>query len=92
MRIIVEKETLFYFRKLEPLSDSTFNTLFRDKELSIASPSPSGLSRIENNDNLLSAHFSDNDSPTSLERSINIYNKLIQYGLVSQYIALSAVI
>lgn len=77
METIVEEKPLFTFSKLEALFDSTFNTLVKDKELLILSPTSSTLYLGKDNSNPLSAHFSEDDSPPTPQRLIKICHKSI---------------
>lgn len=89
METIALKEPLFSFSKLEPLIDNTLKTPVREKELSTTLPTPSISHPAENDSDLFSAHFSDDNSPPAPQRSTKICHKPIQYGLIAHHIAFS---
>lgn len=66
--IIVEKELLFSFPNLELLSDSTFNTLIRDKELTATSSITLAVHFTENNSDPFSTYFLEDNFPSSPQK------------------------
>lgn len=90
--ITVEEDPLFFFPKIEPFTNNTFNTPVKEEEeLSAISSTPSTIhSKAKDDSNSFSSASSDNNS-APLQRSAKICHKPIGYGLVTQYIALSSV-
>ena len=68
MKIIAVEKPLFSFSKLELLTDNTFNTPVKDKELPTLSVSHSA----EDDSDPLSAYLSDNDPPSTPQKLIKI--------------------
>lgn len=91
MRTIVEEEFLFFFFNLGLLFDSTFNISIRDNELPVNLPTLFVLHLVIDNNTLLFAYFSDDDSLIAPPRLLMIRYKPTQFRLVVEYIAHSSI-
>ena len=69
------EEPLFSFLKLELLTDNTFNTLVRDKELPIAPPTPSVSHPLKDESDLFFAYSSNDNSLPAPRKSTRIHHE-----------------
>lgn len=88
----VEEEPLFSFPRLEPFTDSTFNTPVRDEKqlLNTTTILPLTHPNVEDGNNCLSSSSSEDNSPPP-QRSTRIRHEPTRYGLVAEYITFSSV-